>query len=252
MKTINKSLIIGLFSIITGQAFGMQPPKEQSQAVLQLHKDNRSITDANQTRYQNTPCFTLNLMQPTDGYRTLSGCVNKLLKDKKIPANYGKIPEKDRHISTIVVAVPFQGKPNQQEVVNAINDLSTIIKGYKSKLKGVTYRFKSLESIGKHKFIAAHYNFKKGKLPFLESYAHIINGFLKKHPTAWMFFGYHTIPHISVLSTGTPGGKITLNISKCNAINDVALMHGGRNLYISAGYFDPTTKKMTFLKSIPI
>ncbi len=259
MKSFNKILAIGLLGLTVGPLFGMKAPRGQSQTAKQLHSKNAATTKANKANYQNQPFFTLNVMQPTPGYFSLNRCVNYLLKGKKFPQGYNKTPDQYWHISTIVIAVPFKGQPNKQEVLKAMADLGKIIKGYKKSLKRVSYEFKSLESIGTHKFIAAHYGFKKGRTPFLASYAQIIAKFLQKHPNSWMFFGYKTIPHISVASTGNPGGKVKISTKGCKppkgknkAVADVKLLHAGRKLFISAGYHDPTTQKMTFLKSKPL
>ena len=252
MKTFNKSLVITLSCLLAGSALGMKPPKGHSQSALQLHSQNASITKANQAQYQNKPYFTFNVMQPADRYFTLIDCVDHLFKGGKFPANYRKTSDKKWHISTMVIAVPFQGQPNEQEVESAMADLNTIIKRYKTSLQRVTYTFKSLESIGKHTSIAAHYDFKLGRTEFLESYASIINDFLKLHPTAWMLFGYKTNPHISVAKTSKPGGKVKISTTGCKPINDIALMHEGRNLYISAGYYDPAAQKTKVLKPNPL
>lgn len=106
--------------------------------------------------------------------------------------------------------------------------------------------------LGAHKFIAAHYKFQKGSNSFLEAYAKIVRDFLVLYPDAWMFFGYKTIPHVSVASTGNPGQKVIINTAQCRRINDVELMFKGRELFISAGYKNPQTNKMTFIKSQPL
>lgn len=250
---MKKNLLLTLALVLSSLSAGaMQGPGKA--AILQLHAENKSITSANEAQYKSQPYFTLNIMQPTSGYRTLNSCVNYLLKSKKFPKGYSKIPDNDWHISTIVIAVPFQGAANQQEVVRASKELGNIIKSYKPLLAGVTYEFNSFESLGNHKFIAGQYDFKDrtGKINFLTAYAQIINEFLRKYPEAWMFFGYTTIPHISVARTRNPGGKVLINTAGCNPINDVTLLHNGRNLYISSGYYDPTARKMQFLQSPPL
>ncbi len=220
----------------------------------ELHQINSQITKANQAQFGKKPYFSLNVMQPTPAYKTLNQCVNYLFQGKKFPTGYGKMPDKDWHISTIVVAIPFKGQPNKAEVQKAMEKLARIIKKHKATLKGTTFTFKKLESIGKHKFIAAHYDFKnaKHKATFLKAYAQIINEFLNYYPDAWMMFGYRTIPHVSIASTGNPTQKVTISTQKCNPIKDVELMYGTRNLFISAGYYDQQAKKMDFLTSNPI
>ncbi len=261
MKIPYKALTLSAAVLVIGSLLGMRPQKSQSQAALQLHRQNKALTDKNKARYQKQPYVTLCVMQPTNGYASLNRCVNYLFNSKRFPYGYKKTADQDWHISTMVLAVPFSSPNMKREAQKAMADLRTIIKQYKQQLNGITYRFMSLESIGTNKHIAAHFRFKDTHMrcQFLEAYAHIINEFLQKYPNAWMYYGYETIPHISIARTSNPGGKVIMDTTGCtplpgkkNIIADVTLMHAGRNLFISSGYYDPQTHSIEYQQSKPI
>jgi hypothetical protein len=238
MKKLGKSLLV-LVALGTSYAQAMQSP-----AITAIHAQNKATSATNEARNQNKPYFTLFVMQPTDGYQTLNSCVNFLYSQNKMPVGYGKIPDKDWHISTIAIAVPFRNQPNPREVQRAAQALRLIVRKYKRALRNVAFQFHKLSSIGTHKFIAAHYDFSAGRREFLEAYAHIIQEFLTLFPDAYMYYGYKFIPHVSVASTARPGGPVNINTSQCRHINNVALLHSGRNLHVATGYYDPATKQI--------
>ncbi len=239
--------LIVLVLLSSTQVYG-----QQAAALRALHARNNATSQANQAAYAAQPNhFTLALMQPTDGYLTLNSCVNYLFSRNRMPAGYGKIPDQNWHISTLVLAVPFVGQPNAREVQNAMSDLRRIVKKYKNRLQGVAYKFDKLESIGTNKFLAAQYSFQTGRRRFLEAYANIIRDFLRLHPNAWLFYGYRTLPHISVASTANPAGQVTVSTGRCRPISDIILFHAGRDMFVSGGFFGPRGRLQRF-QSRPI
>ena len=59
-----------------------------------------------------------------------------------------------------------------------------------------------------------------------------------------MYYGYKAVPHISVASTANPGNAVNLNTRQCGRINNVALLHSGRNLHVATGFYNPQTKRI--------
>ena len=254
MKQLRILLTTALLGITGGSLLGMQPHKKgPSPFIQQLDTKNKRTTEGNKAAHQNQPYYILYLMQPTDEYRTLNNCVDSLFHANKFPKGYNKTADSKWHISMIAFAVPFKEAPNREEVVHASNALRNTMKSYKATLRGITFTFQSLESIGTNKFIAAHYDFKNGKAKFLNAYAHIIDDFLQKYNQAWLLYGYKiVVPHVSVAKTSNPGDKVVLNTAKCNKINDVELLYGGRNFFVAASYYDPHLGKTKTLKTKPV
>lgn len=239
--------LLACLTLEAGLLFSMQNP-----AVVAIHARNKARSQNNQQQHQNQPYYTLFVMQPTPGYRTLKGCVNYLFSQNQIPAGYSMTPDNRWHISTIAIAVPFKGQPNANEVAQAREDLKAIVQRFKRSLARVSFKFNKISSIGNHKFIAAHYDFASGRIEFLNAYAKIYRDFLRKYPDAYMYYGYTAVPHISVAMTQNPGGAVPLNTSQCRRVNNVALLHGGRNLFVATGFYNPQTGRIERDKSQPI
>lgn len=228
---------IALFASTQISLYGSQTPQ-----IKALHTQNKKTSQSNKAAYANKDYFTLFVMQPTPGYSSLNGCVNYLFRNNRFPKKYTKIPQKDWHISLIAIAVPFIGKPGNAEVDRAAQRLQIILRRYKHLMRGSSFSYSKISSIGTNKFIATHYNFASGETKFLEAYAKAIKDFFAYYRQAYMLYGYKVVPHISVASTNNPGKAININTSGCYRINNINLMHSGRNIYVAGSYYDPKNK----------
>lgn len=235
--------------------------------TLAIHTNNKKQMDANKAPFlnaagqvQNHHYMNVAVMQPTPLYKTLNTCVDEAIAKGGF-GPYGKVPAAQWHISLIVFHVPLNAAPTKADAQKAVDDLYTIVKGFRSKLKGITYTFDDIRSIGSHQWLAAHYSFmdKKQQGRFTKSYGYIIDSYLKKCPTCWMEYGYRSIPHISVGSVGKASQPKAQFICKTNSpVKKIELLYRApqtknrKQIFISTRYFDQNTGKLEEVRSAPI
>ena len=179
MKIGNLHLLIILTAYISVPSRAAQQP---------VGKQNQQLSDANQKQFQNDPYFTLWVLQPTPGYKTLEAHV-KHEKSTMKNYGYGLTPSKNWHLSLIAIAIPFPNKKQSQKYVQkAMDDLTKIVDSYEQDLTDVEFQFKEIKSLGTHKFLVASYE-RVGKKPFFSIYGDIVHDFLQDIQTAGCIMG---------------------------------------------------------------
>lgn len=257
MGTIMNKLYALLFSLSIMPLCGMQQP---------IGTQNQQQSDANQNKFQNRPFFTLAVLQPATGFKSLEAYINQVQLELKAQG-YGVVPPADWHLSVMIFAVPFpQGKIDPAYAQQAMNNLSSIIeKGFSPStqqpsvdaLTNIVFGFKALKSIGTHKFIVAE--FERIKKPFFRVYGDIVRAFFNTYGDSWMFYGYGMVPHVSVASkmiAAGPAASTSIATKPAQPIKKFKLRHKGkayqRKLEISGRWHDPQQQKMVEIKSLPI
>lgn len=226
-------------------------------------QQNKVQSDANQKQYNNQPFFTLAVLQPATGFKSLEAYVNQV-KPTLNAAGYGLMPTAQWHLSVMIFAIPFpHGIIDAEYAQTAMDFLSSIVTHGNSQSTGntiinaltdITFGFKDLKSIGAHKFVVAE--FQRKKKPFFRVYGDIVRSFFNQYPHSWMFYGYGMLPHVSVASKMNAAGPATPTIiaaKPAQPVKDLKLRHKGkayqRKIEINARWYDPQQKKMIELHS---
>lgn len=241
---IRKFLMIAV-SLLTASLQGMPAPK------IPIGRQNQLQSDTNQQKFQQNPApfFTLAVLQPTKGYKSLEAHVDAEKGAIKAVGYDDFVDEDDLHLSVIVLAIPFpNGKISPQYVQQAIDALEAILTKYLQELTDVTFEYKDLESIGP-KFIAAIFE-RTGPKPFFRVYGKILREFFDQYPNSWSFYGYEMKPHVSIAKTPKGAapvvGSITIPGAPAKPIRDLNLRHAGRGfqrkLQINARWQDAKNK----------
>ena len=128
-------------------------------------------------------------------------------------------------------------------------------------LKGIEFNYDSSKGwggvggIGTNKFVVAYFDFRNAmnRAIYEETYARIIDDFLKLYPTAWMRYGLEFKPHVSVMEKSyAPAEKIKVEGAVCKGsgrgmpkvkvseapaapvIENLILFHNERPIIVSA------------------
>ncbi len=274
MKLYIKSLLVLAVISIAAPAFSMEEGQQSTTLSAQLQKKVRE----NEDNYKDDQFFSLFIIQPSEGYKTLWKCVDHLFRNGQFPENYKRIPSKYYHMTLATFAVPYSTNNRSAEVQKAVQALKEITADVLPLLDLVSYRFKEIKGIGTNKFIAAYYDFTQGKDFFYAAYELIVARFLAKYPKTWMRYGYSLVPHVSIvvrkrkeqpqkvvvqtsqpqvrragLGSGRDIEKVTIPFTedimetkKCInvTVEELNLLHKGRDLKISGDFYDQEKKKL--------
>lgn len=264
-KTFYKSLsLIALIAMMANPVMSMQKPKKtgcRKRDHVQNHKDNRKIITQNNKNVPSPHSISVVVMQKANNYRTLNQYVasqaapqNQGLILGKNRINYKIIPHTKWHMTLIAFSVPFQKQPNPRELREVVINLYKILNNYADDLRGITYEFDQLKTIGKNTHLAAHFNFvhnvpgdqRKNRdsyqRKFTDAYSCIVKEFLQTYPNATMAFGYLSVPHISVASTIPTGQTIapfSIQPPPAGTVSNVSLMgiqNAPKPLFVSGRY----------------